>query len=371
MARLTLVFSLLFFLLSGNVLAGSSIFQPALRARNQTNTLGRRYFHATKDRRIGTRVPWPNKRIRYCFSPDELTQANKRRIKAHLKDAHKLWISKGLSDTFHIEEVNDSVCTNDRNNVLMVTYTGNSATSGMGTYVGFPDESVKMLPDTGPGMRLTDRTNMGMLDVVANYAHELGHAWGLFHEHQNPAFWSGVLGSDAGEVFGPEMPGGWNCHNLIDYQEKVVGVLVVQGAGRTQHIGRERLCQSQNLASQARFSAHDYLPTPNMGTSHSTGHGEHHVDWDSLMLYPSGAGAVELGYNDDPQNPDTRARILQKPDGSRIRINKFPSALDIAAMNSFYEHETPLKLNLLNSIIGFKKVYTASNSGPSGGSGCL
>jgi len=373
MARLTLVFSLLFVLLTGHVvLAGSSIFMPALKARSNATTVDRRYFHATRDRSVGNRIPWANRRIRYCFMSDAVTQAGKAKVKAALKDAHKLWQAKGLSSSFKIEEVNDKVCKDDRSNVLGITYTGNTATSAMATYVGFPDSSVKYPADMGPSMRLTDRTNMGMLDVVANYAHELGHAWGLYHEHQNPKFWDGVRGSDSGQVFGPTNPGGWNCHNLLDYQARIVGPLVVQqGGGRTTQLGSQQLCQSAALALQYQFSAYDYLPTPGVGDSHSNGHGANDVDWQSLMIYPSGAGAVQQGYNDDDANPDLRARILQKHDGSRIPINLFPSALDVAALNAFYTNEEPLKLSLLNSVIGFKKVFKESNSGPSGGSGCL
>lgn len=49
-------------------------------------------------------------------------------------------------------------------------------------------------------MNLSDRTDVGMLDVVANDAHELGHAWGLLHEHQNPAFWTSLIALQDSEV---------------------------------------------------------------------------------------------------------------------------------------------------------------------------
>lgn len=369
MAPLTLVLSLVCLLFGSHVLAGSSVWQPALVSRSNSSMLDKRYYYVTKDTSATNRQPWANRVIRYCFSPDDDTQAAKSRLKKYLKDARKIWISKGLDSNFRIEEVNDSVCQSDRNNVLMVFYTG--ANGGMGTYVGFPDSTVKMTESQGPSMRLTDRTDMGMLDVVPNFAHELGHAWGLYHEHQNPKFWAGVDGADAGEVFGPDNPGGWNCANLKDYARVLTGLVVQTGGGGFQNLNRDRLCRNYGIALNAQFSASDYLPMPNVGTAHSDGHGENDVDWQSLMIYPSGAGGLETGTGDVTPTNDHRAPILLKPDGSRIPINLAPSSLDIAALNAMYADVEGTKLSLLNTVTSFKKVYKSSGSGPSGGSGCL
>jgi len=371
MARLTLVLSLIWFFCGGFVLAGSSIWQPALVPRHHT-ALNRRYYYARKDK-AGTpanRDPWANRVIRYCFSPDQETQAAKSRLKKYLKDARKIWIAKGLDEGFRIEEVNDNTCTSQRNDVLMVRYTG--LTGGMATFVGFPDSSIVMQPDQGASMMLTDRIDMGLLDVVANFAHELGHAWGLYHEHQNPKFWSGVDGADAGTVWGPNNPGGWNCVNLKDYASVVTGLVVQTGNGGNRNLNRDRLCSNQGVAAAARFSASDYLPMPGMGTAHSDGHGANEVDWQSIMIYPSGAGGIETkpGQPVTPED-DHRAPILLQPGGARIPINLFPSALDIAALNGLYSDVGGNKLDLINTLKTFKKVYKASDSGPSGGSGCL
>ncbi|KAM0324886.1 hypothetical protein ACHAQA_007852 [Verticillium albo-atrum] len=367
MAPPTFVFLLVCLLFSSSVLAGSSVWQPTLV--RTSSLVDKRYYYVNSDTQVTDRVPWENRLIRYCFSPDAETQAAKSMLKKYLKDARKVWIAKGLDSNFRIEEVNDDVCTNDRNSVLMVYYTG--PTGGMATYVGFPGAGVVMLKSQGPSMRLTDRTDMGLLDVVANFAHELGHAWGLYHEHQNPKFWAGVEGSDSGEVFGPGNPGGWNCHNLLDYNSVVTGLVVQTGNGGNRNLNRERLCSNYGVALNARFSACDYLPMPNVGTAHSNGHGANDVDWESLMIYPSGAGGVATGTGAITKDNDHRAPILLKPDGSRIDIKLTPSSLDIAALSAMYKDVEGTKLDVINSLTSFKKVYKTSGSGPTGGSGCL
>ncbi|KAK0612210.1 hypothetical protein B0T14DRAFT_531802 [Immersiella caudata] len=368
MAPLTLVLSLLFaFLLHGQqVLAGSAIWQPALAPRNR-HSLNRRYFYARKGTGFGVTQPWPNRLIRYCFNTNTETQAAKAMLKKNLKDARKIWIAKGLNSNFRIEEAHGDTCVNDRDDVLMISYTGNGPNAGMASSVGFTGR--------GPAMHLTDR-EMGMLDVVANFAHELGHAWGLFHEHQNPNFWANVVGAEGGEVFGPGNPGGWNCDNLIDYARTAAGGgLVVQtgqnNLGNTRGTTIEEMCSNFRLAAGAQFSASDYLPMTGVGTPHSNGKGASDVDWASIMIYASGAGGVPMGADEEPGEPDRRARILQQPNGERIPKNLFPSALDILALNTMYADVGGTKLSLLNTVSSFKKVYKASDSGPSGGSGCL
>lgn len=133
-------------------------------------------------------------------------------------------------------------------------------------------------------MQLTDRT-MGLLNVQANYAHELGHAWGLWHEHQNPNFWKGVVAAEGGEVFGPDN-NNWNCQNLLDYNSYMNQQFVVQGGGNTlQTITIQQVCSNWGLAWNKGFSAGDYLPMPiKSGITGNTGKTATDVDWKSIML---------------------------------------------------------------------------------------
>jgi hypothetical protein len=192
-------FTLFFFaltLFTGHALAGSRFWQPQI---SPPDRLQSRYFHIDP-KTVGTandRVPWPNKQIRYCYAD----AASEAKLKANLKAAHQMWVTKGLGKDFTFVKAGEAACKDDRNNVLMIQYTG--PTGGMATFVGFPspDASLRNIHGVGPTMYLTDKA-IGMLDVVSNYAHELGHAWGLYHEHQNPAFWGGdIQSADSGTVF--------------------------------------------------------------------------------------------------------------------------------------------------------------------------
>ncbi|KAI4591933.1 hypothetical protein KJ359_012064 [Pestalotiopsis sp. 9143b] len=367
MAPLTLALSLIFIFFGGHVFAGSHIWEPALAQRHNStkSLLGKRYYYANPDLSVSNREPWPDRKIRYCFDlTDAETQSRKSALKKYLRDAHKLWISKGLDSTFKVEEVSDSVCKDDRSNVLLIFYSDVS----MATFVGFPDSSI---PIRAPKMILSDRTDIGLLDVVYNFAHELGHAWGLYHEHQNPNFWAGPLGSRFGEVWGPNNPGGWQCSNLKDYTRATIGLVVQTGGGNPRTVTADRLCSEYSLAWSNQFSAYDYLPIPRVGISHSNGHSGDDVDWYSMMLYPSGAGGRLDGGGTPTADNDFRAPILLKPDGSRIPINTAPSAMDVAALHAMYENVAGTKRSLINGLKNFKTVFKSSGSGPSGGSGCL
>lgn len=368
MAPLTLALSFLFIFFGSHALAGSHAWQPALVPRNDTSRLGKRYYYATQASGVRDRLPWPDRKIRYCFKADDAdTQSHKADFKKYLRDAHKLWIAQGLNADFKIEEVSDTACTEDRNNVLEIRYSSQS----IATYVGFPGATAALTANTGPVMVLTDRTDVGLLDVVSNFAHELGHAWGLYHEHQNPNFWADVAGSNAGEVWGPNNPGGWNCVNLKDYTSVQLDLIALtQNSIRT--LTMDQLCSNYGLASLKYFSASDYLPMPNVGVAHTSGHGSDAVDWTSLMLYPSGAGGIPSGDGTVTADNDIRLPILLKPDGSRIPINTAPSALDVAALHALYANTEGTSSNqLLTGLTNFKKVFKNSGSGPSSGSGCL
>jgi hypothetical protein len=276
----------------GLVLAGSRVWQPSVS--NSAAHLDRRYFVINTDPGEGDRIPWPNRQIRYCFDSDQSRTALNDLIIA----AHDAWLRKGLGSEFTIVEVGHDECTGDhRFDTLLVDWSGDNGP--MATFEGLPGTDsilrTSQDPNVRPRMTLTTSTSMGMLDQVANFAHELGHAWGLYHEHQNPAFWgrgtypnmiSNALG---GTVFGPSNGGNWRCENLKDYRDRVAGGgLVVQNPrNRNQgnRIGVDTMCRDWDFAHKAQFSARDYLPMPQkMGIATSNGKDESDVDWESIMI---------------------------------------------------------------------------------------
>ena len=291
--------------------AGHSLWERSIRSGELPDTasvtLDKRYFiFEPKD----TYRVWPNSEIRYCFE----NEATKEKLIYTLQYALSRWFENGLpAEHFKMTEVSDAECRDNRAEVLLIKYNDQGKLS---THVGIPPLNPKEKDYVGPIMNLSDREDVGMLDVVANYAHELGHAWGLLHEHQNPAWWGS-----------PYNYGGFrqlftfNCQNLKDYAEV---------AERLSPEEMEEACTSRNKAEKAKFTAVEYLPQL------SGGRGEGplaKLDKESIMLYPSGAGATGEA---SPGNDQRTAILLDAKDGTRLPINTKPSKRDIDGILKLY-----------------------------------
>lgn len=168
-------------------------------------------------------------------------------------------------------------------------------------------------------MNLSDREDVGMLEVVANYAHEMGHVWGLLHEHQNPAFWA-MPYSTSGVVNNFR----FNCQNLKDY--------AAIAAKLNNADDLDAACRTRNAAADDKFSASEVLPILGGGLGESN-LGE--IDRQSIMLYPSGAGGT------GPASPgnDGRAAVLLYADGSRIEPNLQPTRKDVDGILRLYNND--------------------------------
>jgi len=154
-------------------------------------------------------------------------------------------------------------------------------------------------------MNFDPSATYGTLDIESNLAHEIGHAWGMVHEHQRPMAW---LGGSNGFPDGTAAPGAelieFNCANLADYQVKVGNDPV------------SLACGSATAAQNIGFSAEEILPFSGYGPAVGGGSvqlmsdGGPGFDWDSIMLYPSRAGGIP---NNDANNPnDPRAIVMTK-----------------------------------------------------------
>lgn len=247
---------------AGQVLAGSRVWQP----QPDASKVDKRYFVMSTDPAVSDKKIWENKQIRYCFD----TPAAETALADLLKAAHEVWTANGLSSDFTIAKVGDTECKGDKRFDTLLVQLDASNPPKMGTFVGVPSDDAPLRgavsPQLRPKMVLTTSTGMGMLDQVANFAHELGHAWGLYHEHQNPAFWSkgSVENGLGGTVFGPENGGNWRCENLADYARTAnpqTPPLVVQNPGNYgwqsvgARLGMDQLCHNYGDAVWAKFSA--------------------------------------------------------------------------------------------------------------------
>lgn len=267
----------------------------------------------------GARV-WPDATIKYCFVND----AAKQRLLYDLEAARDLWYASGLpEEKFKLVEVSQAECQSNRANVLLISY-NNQGT--LGTTAGLQPLDATNPNPRGPTMRLSDSTSVGMLEVIPNYAHEMGHAWGLLHEHQNPAFWMPPYVSGQAQIFD------FNCQNLRDH---------VDAFGRnTDPADQTKLCRDRKFAFDRRFSASEYLPyranvigpRPFMATDAD-------VDWESIMLYPSGAGGLGTA---SPGNDQRLPILVRHSDGSPIGINLKPSLKDVEGLKALYAFDWPV-----------------------------
>ncbi|KAK1758815.1 hypothetical protein QBC47DRAFT_409646 [Echria macrotheca] len=411
-SALSLVFSLSF---AVNVLGGSrawegSISNDLLRMRheaqetpiavdaagyalrmtdNATHTgLKKRYFSVNPGAGRNPTYLWPKTTISYCFD----TQESKDKIYEYLELAIDSWRAAGLSPyVYKYAEVANpgTACTQNKQRDAILVISHNDLGRHQTTVGMWPIDKDTRPDYVGPTMELSTRDDVAHLNIVANIAHEIGHAWGLYHEHQNPLFWGAPYYNEAnpdlaGRVFGTN----FDCSALRDYhpvRQKIQAKYRDNDALAVQTM--RDVCTKASAASDWGFSAADWLPIvanfkhtpgiPSMGANYQ------HVDWDSIMLYASGAGG--LGSARPPTNPsedpdvyDMRAPVLRRNDGAKIRPNAVPSAGDVTGIRKLYDESASYRegnnlgrgFQLINDpksnrFVDFIKDITGKKGGPS------
>ena len=282
---------------------------------------------------------WPDKKIKYCYAD----ATAKQKLRGPLEESMQTTWGALRDLGFSYEEVDLAKCDKDRINHLKIHYNdqGKLATS-IGKHP-VDDKWNRENPDNqvlGPSMHLSTVEGIGMLDIVANVAHELGHAWGLYHEHQNPNFW--VTTVEDQFPTGPNdpmwasyngdvqefQPSQFNCRALSDYAEALKRAQELASKGGEYADITRTFCSSQAHASKVKFSAKDWLPLS---------HGvpviaDAAFDPDSIMLYPSGAGGLRSGN----AGPDGRQDVLTRAGGVRMMPNVVPSPMDIERLRVLY-----------------------------------
>lgn len=286
---------------------------------------------------------WPDKTLTYCFD----SESSRDKIQEGFNVAIKLWEAAGLSgQVYKYVQLSDigSACTNNpnRDKILVISHNTDGIHS---TSPGRRPLDANYPEFKGPTMRLSQNVDVGQLNQNANWAHEIGHAWGLFHEHQNPRFWGVPYGTSTSDIFAGEVFGArFDCSALKDYDKVMAAIDAKHGSSGQAAQIKVDVCTKHGAAEEWDFSASDWLPitTNILFTSgipeHNAGYGS--VDWASIMMYPSGAGGkgtarARTGPGDT--NYDQRQPVLLRNDGTPIGTNAVPSALDVLGIRHLYE----------------------------------
>ncbi|CAJ2500923.1 Uu.00g037760.m01.CDS01 [Anthostomella pinea] len=269
-----------------------------LSTAGESNHLSGRAFAINEDGSSTLGRPWPNAKIVWCFEPDGESE-DKDSYKEVLKIAKggwKLWEKKldGRSKLkFEPSDKKKPSCKKDHGTMLRITFNNQGSTS---SHTGFKADARNMKFDPG--------NKYGGRDPVVIFAHELGHVFGLQHEHQKPSAWKKEL---------PLLK--LNCENMLDYEASVrkFGAYYVDNT----------LCTDEDKANRNRFSAHNFLPlTFPMGLVEDDS-----FDWDSIMMYDS------LALSKDPHGGKL---VLVAANGGKLKINNEPSKQDVAAVAKLY-----------------------------------
>lgn len=281
---------------------------------------------------IGVQL-WPKGTITYSYTD----AAAKKALDGDLKKAWKVWEDALPKDSkFTFQELAADKDPEDEDYLLKISYDKPVAQGGSGTLkttVAIPNN---LKAGQFPTMVLSDDTTKGTKNVVANYAHEIGHALGFLHTHQNPNYWSTQFADgQGGAIF---TRNNWHPENLADY-ETAIQYIDSKKAKETNADKKKKLedkktemLTSFTVAYEGNFlSALDWLPRPKQDETRlepdPTSKSKTDIDWESIMLYPSDAGAK------------AGRVVLTKPNGDKMAPNMKPSKKDIEALIALYKKE--------------------------------
>jgi len=191
----------------------------------------------------------------------------------------------------------------------------------------------------GPTLELDQGMTVAGLQPESIFAHEIGHVWGLFHEHQNPAFWPKRYQQQYqfdGKVFGEEL-GSFNCKAINGYADAEARARAAANPAKgSADAEAASICVEFWQAVEYKFAGYDFLPRPGVVAEDMTSMAQtvDNVDWESIMLYSSLHGG-DL--------------VLTKPDGDLIIPYSKPSELDVQGIQKLYGGTYALgSLRLLN-----------------------
>ncbi len=243
------------------------------------------------------RKRWPENTIKYSFKDDDAED----KLEKPIKEAFKIWTDAGLRDVIKMEKVDYKA----NSHALVISLNSDNK---MNSQIGYMDsgEAEPNRMSIDPKARFTP----GELKVAL--AHELGHVFGLLHEHQRDDAPNYVV---------------FNCDNLADYDTFKDGK---DKNGKKWDM--KKLCTDRKAAADALFTAADLLPYDSDFIE--TCKKSDNFDFDSIMLYGSEFGGRQSKLGTGRKNVLVRKN---KKDGSdKIEGNFKPSNGDIARLRAMY-----------------------------------
>lgn len=148
----------------------------ALDEGNATHINRKRYITIKPGADAHQNRHWPKGVITYCFEtktwPERGGKSTREILFEDLRNARDLWYQAGLPESFDWKEGSSDFCKDPskRPDFLLIRF---NTEGKLATTPGVPPRNEDSL-NVGPRMMLSDATDVGMLNIVSNYAHEMG-----------------------------------------------------------------------------------------------------------------------------------------------------------------------------------------------------
>ncbi|GKZ35252.1 hypothetical protein AbraIFM66950_005846 [Aspergillus brasiliensis] len=265
---------------------------------------------------------WPDKTVKLCYE----SEATWRRYHPYYHSAMRLWYANGLPEDFKVREVGRDACRNTPHEQLLIKDTPDMFATDVGlTSMGYINGREYPNPER-PRMYVSWYHKDTDKYRVSTIAHELAHAFGMQHEHQNPYFWM-----DGGkQVFI------FDCEALEEYDEWK------EEMSDDEIWGSEGICTNFKEADHLGMASANYLPLPfdEIMSPVGTWATKASVDWDSIMLYGSYTGAKK-----DEEGKGKEA-VLLTADMNVYPEPEIPSADDVNGLKLLYNtvYGAPLRI---------------------------